>query len=125
VDSAKYKATNGAACKSPWPESEVNAAWNHMARHMAHAARSSSRKAKTMGAADFTAVAEELGTKTNRQVKNKMTVKRCDYLELVAILRTESGLGEGLKFMWKGDSHLLFGTPHSTSRSLLPQFDLI
>jgi hypothetical protein len=72
----------------------VNGSWNHMARLMAHPARSSSKKAKTMGAADFTAVAEELGTKSNRKVKNKLQVMRRDYLDLVAPLRTESGLGD-------------------------------
>jgi hypothetical protein len=96
---AKSKASNGAAGKASWFGAEVNAAWSHMARRMAHPARSSSKKAKATSAADFTAVAEELGTKSNRQVKNKLQAMRCDYLELFALLRTESGLGEGSKFI--------------------------
>jgi hypothetical protein len=70
-----------------------------MAHRMAHPARSSCKKAKTMSAADFTAVLEELGTKNIRQVKNKLQVMRRDCLQLIALLHTESGLGEGSKFM--------------------------
>jgi hypothetical protein len=96
LDSAKSKTTNGTACKASWSAVEVNAAWNHVGRRMAHLARSSSKKAKTMGAAGFTNVAEELGTKSDRQVNIYKQVMHRDYLELVALLRTESELGEGL-----------------------------
>jgi hypothetical protein len=124
VDLAKPKDRNGAACKASWSEAELNAAWNHMARRIAHQTGSSSKKAKTMGAADFTAVAEELGTTSDQQVQKKMQVMRRDCLELIALLRTEFVICDGSKFIWKGDSHLVFGTPHSTDRSL-SQFGLL
>jgi hypothetical protein len=74
-----------------------------------------------MGAADFTAVAEEPGTKSNRQVKNKMQVMRRDYLQLVASSAPSPNLVKGLSSCGRA-SHT--SCPAPCTRLLAPVKDL-